>query len=335
MSRISIILACVLFLASGGAAHAHHAFAADYEAGNEGTISGRITEVMFRNPHARYYIEVTNDDGSTELWDLETMNLMALGRMGWKKDTIQVGDEVTVTGILGRNNTKRMSIVTVTLPTGRTISPFRSNRRTNVELNADGEGDAGGSGVRSEAANVSAGVYELDENHAYLTFSYSHMGLSRPVIHFSEFDGRLQLNGRDMSKSEVTIAIDASSVDTGVPELNESLRGDDYFAVAEHPEIIFRSTGFESLSETTGVLRGELTVAGTTKPAELNVRINDAAMNRQTRKEMIGFSATGTVRRSDFGLTAFSEYVGDELSLDIQVEFVRADVQPEATGGHQ
>ncbi len=333
MSRISIILACVLSLLSGGAVHAHHAFAADYEAGNEGTISGRITEVMFRNPHARYYIEVTNDDGSTELWDLETMNLMALGRMGWKKDTIQVGDEVTVTGILGRNNTKRMSIVTVTLPTGRTISPFRSNRRTNVELNA--QDDAGVTGVRSEAANVSAGVYELDENHAYLTFSYSHMGLSRPIIHFGEFDGRLLLDGRDMSKSEVTIAIDASSVDTGVAELNESLLGDDYFAVSKHPEIVFRSTGFESLSETTGVLRGELTVVGTKRPAELNVRINDAAMNRQTRKEMIGFSATGTVRRSDFGLTAFSEYVGDELALDIQVEFVRADVQPEGTGGQQ
>ncbi len=325
----------MLGLAASGAVQAHHAFAADYEAGNEGTISGRITEVIFRNPHARYYIEVTNDDGSTELWDLETMNLMALGRMGWKKDTIKVGDEVTVTGILGRNNTKRMSIVTVTLPTGRTISPFRSNRRTNVELNAGADDDGSSTGIRSEAANVSAGLYELDNNHAYLTFSYSHMGLSRPIIHFGDFDGRLILNGRDMSQSEVTIAIDASSVDTGVAELNESLLGEDYFAVAEHPEIVFRSTAFEPLTETTGVLRGELTVIGITKPAELSVRINDAAMNRQTRKEMIGFSATGTVRRSDFGLTAFSEYVGDELSLDVQVEFVRADVQPGSPGGRQ
>ena len=79
---------------------AHHAFAADYEAGNEGTISGVIKEVMFRNPHARYYLEVTNEDGSTELWDLETLNLMMLGRMGWDKNTIKVGDEVKVKVIL-------------------------------------------------------------------------------------------------------------------------------------------------------------------------------------------------------------------------------------------
>ena len=333
MSRILIILAVVLGLTASGGASAHHAFAADYEAGNEGTISGRITEVMFRNPHARYYLEVTTEDGSTELWDLETLNLMMLGRMGWKKDTIRVGDEVTVTGILGRNNTRRMSIVTVTLPNGRTISPFRSNTRTNVELNA-GDDEASG-GVRSEAANVSPGLYELDGNHAYLTFSYSHLGLSRPIIHFGDLDGSMMLDGRNMAKSTVEIVVDASSVDTGVPELDASLRGPDYFAVEEHPRITFSSTAYEAKTETTGVLRGELTVIGMTQPVELDVSINDAAMNRFTRKEMIGFSATGVLRRSDFGLTAYSEFVSDELDVDIQVEFVRADRQPDAAGGAQ
>ncbi|MEM9404211.1 MAG: DUF6152 family protein [Pseudomonadota bacterium] len=335
MPRILSILLLAPCLLADSPVRAHHAFAADYEAGNEGTISGRIVEVMFRNPHARYYLEVTGEQGTAELWDLETLNLMMLGRMGWKKDTIKVGDEVTVTGILGRNNTKRMSIVTVTLENGRTISPFRSNTRTNVELNAGTGGGEALSGTRSKAADVSAGNYELDDRHAYLTFSYSHMGLSRPIVHFSDFDGSLTLNGRDMSSSQVAIAIDASSVDTGVPELNESLRSEDFFAVADYPQITFRSTGFETLSETTGVLRGDLSVRGITRATELDVRINDAAMNRSTRKEMIGFSATGTVRRSAFGLTAYSEYVGDELALDIQVEFVRADQQAESPGGQR
>ena len=76
MSRLAVLAAALLMAA--GPASAHHAFAADYEAGNEGTVSGVVTEVMFRNPHARYYLEVTGDDGSTELWDLETLNLMML-----------------------------------------------------------------------------------------------------------------------------------------------------------------------------------------------------------------------------------------------------------------
>jgi len=324
--RVSVVL--FLLLLAAVPARAHHAFAADYEAGNEGTIRGVITEVMFRNPHARYYLEVTNDDGSTELWDLETLNLMMLGRMGWDRNTIKVGDEVTVTGILGRNNTKRMSIVTVTLPTGRVVSPFRSNTRTNVELNAGDAAEDDDKPFKSLAAGISPGLYELDENHAYVTFSYSHMGLSNPIVHFAEFDASLTLDGRNMSASGVTAAIDAASVATGVDALDETLRSEDYFNVAAHPRITFESTAYDELSPNRGRLSGNLTVAGQTRPVDLDVTINQASMNRMTRKEMIGLSASGRINRSDFGLTAYDKLVGDELALNIQLEFVRADVQP-------
>lgn len=325
-----LLACCFVALGCSAGAEAHHAFAADYEAGNEGTISGTITEVIFRNPHARYYLEATLEDGSTELWDLETLNLGMLGRMGWDRATIEVGDEVTVTGILGRNNRKRMSIVTVTLPGGRTISPFRSNTRTNVELNAGDSASDGG--IKSIAANVSPGVYELDDTHAYVTFAYSHMGLSHPVIHFTELDADLILNGRDMSASTVAVSVDADSVASGVAELDELLRSADYFNVAEHPAIEFKTTAYEELSPDTGRVLGELTVAGKTRPLQLDASINAATMNRMTRKEMIGFSASGTVLRSDFGLTAYDQFVGDELTISIEAEFVRADEQPGSAG---
>ena len=331
MTRCLILL--VIVVACPRAGSAHHAFAADYEKGNEGTIAGTVTEVIFRNPHARYYLEVDNDDGSKELWDLETLNLMMLGRMGWKRDTIQVGDTITVTGILGRNNTKRMSIVTVTLPTGRTISPFRSNTSTNVDLNAGAaEADDDKPWV-SRAANVSSGLYELDDEHAYITFSYSHMGLSNPVIHFENFDADLELDGRTLANSIVRVTIDAASVDSGVAALNSEFVGDAFFDVQKYPTIEFVSTDFDELSESSGRLIGDLTVLGMTKPVALSVEINDASMNRMTRKEMIGFSATGTILRSDFGLTAYPKLVSDELKLNIQVEFVRADRQPAPGGG--
>jgi hypothetical protein len=66
-------------------ASAHHAFSADYETGSEGTI----VEVIYRNPHARYYLEVTNSSGTTETRDLQTMNRIALGRSGWKRVTLE------------------------------------------------------------------------------------------------------------------------------------------------------------------------------------------------------------------------------------------------------
>jgi len=119
------LFALFIFVVSALPASAHHAFSADYEAGKEGTIEGVIVEVIYRNPHARYYLEVTNADGATEKWDLQTMNLIALGRSGWKRDTLKVGDQVKVRGTLGRDDTRKMYMELVTFADGRMVSPER------------------------------------------------------------------------------------------------------------------------------------------------------------------------------------------------------------------
>jgi polyisoprenoid-binding protein YceI len=303
-------------------AAAHHAFAADYEAGNEGEVEGVITEVIYKNPHARYYLEVENDDGETELWDLQTMNLMMLGRVGWTKDTLQVGDHVKVEGILGRDNTKRLSINVVTVDDGRIISPQRGIRESTVQLSARVNADvAGSSEFDSIASNITPGSYELDDTHAYLSFSYSHLGLSNPQIHFADFVANLELSGNDMSQSQISITIDAASLDSAIPELDDDLKGADFFDVANYPEITFQSTAYEETSDSSGRLTGDLSVRGVTKPVTLDVTINSAAMNPLNRREMIGFSATGILNRSDFGLTAYAPLIGDELSLLGQIEF--------------
>ena len=306
-------------------AAAHHAYAADYEAGQEGVVEGVITEVIYKNPHARYYLEVINDDGEKELWDLQTMNLMMLGRVGWTKDTLQVGDNVRVEGIVGRNNTKRLSINVVTVDDGRVISPQRGIRESTSELSARGSGEVRGLGAfDSVASNITPGSYALDDTHAYLSFSYSHLGLSNPQIHFADFDANLELDGNDMSQSQVSITIDAASLDSAVPALDDDLKGADFFDVANHPEITFHSTAYDETSESTGRLTGDLSVRGVTMPVTLDVIINSAAMNPLNRREMIGFSASGVLHRSDYGLTAYSSLVSDELLLSVQVEFEKA-----------
>ena len=320
-------LLILLLLAHAGSASAHHAFAADYEPGNEGVIEGTITEVIYKNPHARYYLEVTTDDGGTELWDLQTMNLMMLGRVGWTRETLQVGDKIKVEGILGRTNTKRMSISVVTTEDGRVISPQRGITESNADLYARGSETEAPVEVRdfvSIASNISPGSYELDENHAYLSFSYSHLGLSRPELQFADFDAMLSLESSNLADSRVTISIDAASVASASPDLDDLLRSDEFFDVENHPEIVFTSTDYEELSETTGRLTGDLSVAGTVKPVSLDVVINAAEMNPLNRREMIGFSATGAISRSEFGMTQFESLVEDELALNIQVEFQKA-----------
>jgi polyisoprenoid-binding protein YceI len=226
--------------------------------------------------------------------------------------------------VLGRNETKRMSITVVTLADGSVISPVMSLGKSNTELAA---ADGPAPEVRefdSVASNIAPGKYVLEENHAYLSFSYSHLGLSHPQIQFTDFDAELDLNGNNMSESAVSITIDAASIDSTIPVLNQELRGAEFFDVENNPQITFETTSYKETSDNTGQLHGDLTVLGITKPVSLDVTINSAAMNAMNRREMIGISATGQLNRSDFGLTAYAPAVGDELSLSIQAEFEKA-----------
>jgi len=219
-----------------------------------------------------------------------------------------------------------MSINVITFEDGRVMTPLRGLRESNVDLEARSASNADTpvGDFESLAKNITAGEYELEENHAYLGFSYSHLGLSRPQLQFTDFDAKLDLDGNNMANSKVAITIVAASVDTAVPELDAELRGADFLDVDNHPEIVFTSTNYQETSDSTGRLTGDLTVAGITKTVELDVTINAATMSQMNRREMIGFAANGSVSRADFGMTQFDEFIGDELSLSVQVEFQKA-----------
>jgi polyisoprenoid-binding protein YceI len=315
MLRFSLLM--VLLLLRPFAVSAHHAFAADYDAKDIGTLEGEVIEVFYKNPHAHYYLEVTGDDGSKETWDVQTMNLISLNRLGWKKDTVTIGDKVVINGNFGRNNTKRLNILTLEKEDGTILKPMGGPSRT-VELQAGADGKQ-----PSIAAAIAPGAYELDETHAYLSFSYSHMGLSFPKLRFTNFDANLNLDGHNMANSSIDITIDASSLDSTLPDFNEELTGDKFFNVATYPNVLFKSTSYEETSTTTGKLTGDLTVKDITKPVTLDVTINKASENIMSRDDAIGFTATGILSRTDFGLSMMTPTIGDEVSVQIQTEFIK------------
>lgn len=89
---------------------AHHAISANYDENSFGTIEGTVVEVFWANPHVHYYIEVTEDLDNVELWDIETSSLITLARIGWTPETIKVGDQIRVSGQLGRNGIRRLNL---------------------------------------------------------------------------------------------------------------------------------------------------------------------------------------------------------------------------------
>lgn len=170
-------------------------------------------------------------------------------------------------------------------------------------------------------ADAPSGQYETDPQHRYITFNYVHLGYSNPFLRWKDWDATLDWNADDPTKSKVSATIDAASIDSGVEEFDGHLKGENFFNVAEHPEITFVSTGLEKTGETTGVMTGDLTIKGNTKPVTLDVTFNKAAKDDRANAYKIGFSARGTVKRSDFGVGAYAPAVSDDVNLIIEAEF--------------
>ena len=99
----------------------HHSFTAEFTAEKTIIIEGVIKEVWFRNPHVRYLLEVSNKN-ETELWDLRGSPVVWLARKGWRRDSIRVGDQISVSGFPGHGEKKLLSIIEVTLSDGSKLT---------------------------------------------------------------------------------------------------------------------------------------------------------------------------------------------------------------------
>ncbi len=98
---------------------AHHAFVAEYDASKSTTLQGVVTKVEWTNPHARFYIDVKDKNGSVTNWNLELASPNALRRLGWTRDAIKVGENVSVLVAPAKDGTKMANARTVTLADGR------------------------------------------------------------------------------------------------------------------------------------------------------------------------------------------------------------------------
>ena len=174
-----------------------------------------------------------------------------------------------------------------------------------------------------------AGVYANDPGHSYITFSYSHMGYSKPTIRWGSWKAELNWNPAAPEESSVTATIDVDSVDTGVEKLDAHLRSGDFFESETYPTIEFKSASLETTGPNEGRMTGDLTIKGVTKPITLDVRINRAADDGFAKAYKLGFSAKGKLNRSDFGVDLYVPMVSDEIELSIESEFVMPKEQPE------
>ncbi|MET1023741.1 MAG: YceI family protein [Pseudoxanthomonas sp.] len=163
-------------------------------------------------------------------------------------------------------------------------------------------------------------TYKLDPAHTDVIATWSHFGFSNPSAHFGDADGSLTYDAANVSKSSVEVTLPLSGLEAFTAKFNTHLNSADFFDSAKFPTATFKSTKVESAGKDKLKVTGNLTIKGITKPVVLDVTLNKAADHPMKKTPSIGFDATATVKRSDFGVGNYAPAVSDEVKLHITTE---------------
>ena len=170
-------------------------------------------------------------------------------------------------------------------------------------------------GVASAATNT----YKLDPNHTQVLASWHHGGYSTPVANFGDVDGSIVYDADKVGASSVNVTLPLSGLNALVPKLTEHLQSPDFFDAAKFPNATFKSTKVEKAGENKLKVTGDLTLRDVTKPVVLDVTLNKVGEGRGGAPK-IGFNATTTIKRSEWGIAKMVPTVSDEIEIRITTE---------------
>lgn len=169
----------------------------------------------------------------------------------------------------------------------------------------------------------------VEPAHTYPYFEVSHLGISTHRGRFDSTRGTIVLD-RDAGQGAIDITIDASLVSTGNGLLDAVLRGEDFFDTAHFPVLTFRSRQLTFADGIPKRATGDFTMHGVTRPVELAIERFACTRLPFFVRLTCGADVTASIRRSDFGMTGYATFVGDEVKLVIQIEAVREEREPQA-----
>ena len=170
----------------------------------------------------------------------------------------------------------------------------------------------------ASAPAFAADTYKLDQGHTSVTFQWTHFGFSHPSGKFMNAVGSVTLDQAAPAKSSVEVSFAIAGVNTGVPALDKEFQEAGWFDAAKYPNATFKSTKVDVTGKDTAKVTGDLTIHGVTKPVTLDVKLNQ--LGQEMGKATVGFTATGSINRSDFGLKQYVPAVSDQIDLSIEAE---------------
>lgn len=168
---------------------------------------------------------------------------------------------------------------------------------------------------------LAADPWVIDKSHAHITFTADHLGFSMVHGQFRTFDAEILFDPENIAATELTVTIDAASVDTFWEARDQHVRGPDFLNVEAFPEITFVSTEVIQTGENTADIVGTLTMIGETREVIFQGTLNKLGPNPFSGTPIAGFTVTGEIVRADFGMTfggsAFAAVVPIRIDLEI------------------
>ena len=166
---------------------------------------------------------------------------------------------------------------------------------------------------------TAADTYVIDPVHTTIGFAANRRGLANIVGRFREFEGTIVFDEADISQSKVSVTIKADSIVTGFGPRDQDFRSPNFFNAKEFPEIKFTSTKITKTGAKTGTITGNLTLLGVTRPITLDATFNRTVVDRRLNKTHVGFTATASFDRRDFGMNRFARPDGPPVKLTFEI----------------
>jgi polyisoprenoid-binding protein YceI len=170
------------------------------------------------------------------------------------------------------------------------------------------------------AGAASASTYNIDPRHAQVLFTYDHFGYSHQVGRLNQVTGTIEFDPAKPTNSSIELQLPMSSLSTGVPKLDTHMSSSAMFDVEQFPTASFKSSKVAEIDKAHLKVTGDLTIHGVTKPVLLDVTINNPEIDPMQKVAAIGFDASTTIKRSDFGIDFMLPKVADEVRLNISME---------------
>jgi len=176
--------------------------------------------------------------------------------------------------------------------------------------------------------------FNVDPTHTYPAFAVRHLGISTQRGRFDATTGRILID-RAAKTGSIDIAIDTTSVSTGSPKIDVTLRGEDFFNVGKHPKMYFKSTSVEFDGDRPKSARGDFTLLGVTRPVTVTIDSFGCTRLPFFVRTTCGADVNTLIHRSEFGMNAYAAFLSDDVRISVQIEAVKVEPAAEmpAAGG--